>query len=64
MEMKSLHFDEIDGVLEPVSMFAKLDASKNLVVFFDVAVGMDADHGVIWVYGVGDEGVMALTDLA
>jgi hypothetical protein len=29
---------------------------------FDVAVGMDTEDGVIWVYGVGDEGVMAFTD--
>lgn len=29
---------------------------------FDVAVGMDTEDGVIWVYGVADEGVMAFTD--
>ena len=29
---------------------------------FDVAVEMDTEDGVIWVYGVGDEGVMAFTD--
>ena len=29
---------------------------------FDIAVGMDTEDGVIWVYGVGDDGVMAFTD--
>ena len=28
----------------------------------DVANEMDAEDGLIWVYGVGDEGVMAFTD--
>ena len=28
----------------------------------DVANEMDAEDGVIWVYGVGDDGVLAFTD--
>jgi hypothetical protein len=28
----------------------------------DVANEMDAEDGLIWVYGVGEDGVMALTD--
>ena len=28
----------------------------------DVANEMDIEDGVIWVYGVGDDGVMAFTD--
>jgi hypothetical protein len=28
----------------------------------DVASGMDPEDGVIWVYGIGDDGVMAFTD--
>ncbi|WP_315786155.1 hypothetical protein [Bradyrhizobium sp. SZCCHNPS1003] len=28
----------------------------------DVASGMDIEDGVIWVYGVADDGVMAITD--
>src|SRR4051794_27950142 len=28
----------------------------------DVAYEMDLEDGVIWVYGVGDDGVMAFTD--
>ncbi|WP_346347983.1 hypothetical protein [Bradyrhizobium sp. 139] len=30
---------------------------------WDVANGMDLEDGVIWVYGIGDDGVMAFTDL-
>ncbi|MCK1641333.1 MULTISPECIES: hypothetical protein [Nitrobacteraceae] len=29
---------------------------------WDVANGMDTEDGVIWVYGMGDDGVMAFTD--
>ena len=29
---------------------------------YDVAKEMDAEDGVIWVYGLGDDGVMAFTD--
>ena len=29
---------------------------------WDVANGMDPEDGVIWVYGIGDDGVMAFTD--
>jgi len=28
----------------------------------DVANEMDTEDGVIWVYGVGDDGIMAFTD--
>lgn len=29
---------------------------------WDVASGMDTEDGVIWVYGIGDDQVMAFTD--
>jgi hypothetical protein len=28
----------------------------------DVALEMDTEDGVIWVYGIGDDGVLAFTD--
>ena len=31
---------------------------------WDVAVEMDQEDGLIWVYGSGDESVMAFTDFA
>ena len=29
---------------------------------FDIAIEMEIEHGVIWVYGVGEDGVQAFTD--
>ncbi len=29
---------------------------------FDIANEMDAEDGLIWVYGIGEDGVMAFTD--
>ena len=29
---------------------------------FDVAIEMEIEDGVIWVYGVNDEGILAFTD--
>jgi len=29
---------------------------------FDVATEMEPEDGLIWVYGIGDDGVMAFTD--
>jgi hypothetical protein len=38
------------------------DLGENEDWLFDVANEMDIEDGVIWVYGVGDDGVMAFTD--
>ena len=38
------------------------DLGENEDWLSDVANEMDIEDGVIWVYGVGDEGVMAFTD--
>ena len=38
------------------------DLGENEDWLFDVANEMDIEDGVIWVYGVGDEGVVAFTD--
>ena len=35
---------------------------EDEVWLWDVANEMDAEDGLIWVYGPGDDGVMALTD--
>ena len=29
---------------------------------FDIAAQMEPEDGVIWVYGVGDDGILAFTD--
>jgi hypothetical protein len=38
------------------------DLGENEDYLSDVANEMDIEDGVIWVYGVGDDGVMAFTD--
>ena len=38
------------------------DLGENEDWLSDVANEMDIEDGVIWVYGVGDEGVVAFTD--
>jgi hypothetical protein len=38
------------------------DLGENEDWLFDVANEMDAEDGVIWIYGVGDNGMMAFTD--
>jgi hypothetical protein len=38
------------------------DLGENEDWLIDVANGMETEDGVIWVYGVGEDGMMALTD--
>jgi hypothetical protein len=38
------------------------DLGESVDWLHDVAMGMDAEDGVIWVYGSGDDQVMAFTD--
>ena len=38
------------------------DLGESVDWLHDVAMGMDAEDGVIWVYGPGDEQVMEFTD--
>ena len=38
------------------------DLGKDPDWLFDVAVEMDIEDGVIWVYGVNDDSVLAFTD--
>ena len=38
------------------------DLGENEDYLSDVPNEMDIEDGVIWVYGVGDDGVMAFTD--
>jgi hypothetical protein len=38
------------------------DLGESVDWLHDVAMGMDAEDGAIWVYGPGDDQVMAFTD--
>lgn len=39
-----------------------LDLGEDEEWLHDVASELDIEDGVIWVYGAGDDGIMALTD--
>jgi hypothetical protein len=51
---KVFHVTTINRVAE--------DLGENVDWLFDVANEMDTEDGVIWVYGSGDDQIMAFTD--
>ena len=55
-----MHVNKVSHV-KTINLVAK-DLGESEDWLFDVANEMDVEDGVIWVYGVGDEGVMAFTD--
>jgi hypothetical protein len=38
------------------------DLGENADWLHDIAIEMEIEDGVMWVYGVGEDGVMAFTD--
>jgi hypothetical protein len=48
------HVRTIDRVAE--------DVGESVDWLHDISIGMDPEDGVIWVYGLGDDHVMAFTD--
>ena len=55
-----MHINKVHHVTT-IDRVAK-DLGENEDWLQDVANEMDAEDGLIWVYGVGDDGVMAFTD--
>lgn len=55
-----MHVNKISHV-KTIGLVAK-DLGESEDWLFDVANEMDVEDGVIWVYGVGDDDVMAFTD--
>ena len=55
-----MHVDKVHHVTT-INRLAK-DLGENEDRLSDVANEMDVEDGVIWVYGVGDDGAMAFTD--
>jgi hypothetical protein len=55
-----MHVNKVSHV-KTISLVAK-DLGESEDWLFDVANEMDVEDGVIWVYGLGDDGVMAFTD--
>ena len=47
--------------VKTINLVAK-DLGEDEDWLFDVANEMEPEDGVIWVYGIGDEGVLAFTD--
>ena len=55
-----MHVNKVSRV-KTINLVAK-DLGEDEDWLFDVAMEMEPEDGVIWVYGVGDDGVMAFTD--
>jgi hypothetical protein len=55
-----MHVNKVSHV-KTINLVAK-DLGESEDWLRDVANEMDVEDGVIWVYGVGDDGVMAFTD--
>jgi hypothetical protein len=55
-----MHVNKVSHV-KTINLVAR-DLGESEDWLLDVANEMDVEDGVIWVYGVGDDGVMAFTD--
>lgn len=56
----TMHVNKVHSV-KTIGQVAK-DLGEDEDWLFDVAAEMEPEDGLIWVYGVGDDGVMAFTD--
>ena len=56
----TVHVNKVDHVTTIDRVAAQLGESVDFL--HDVANEMDIEDGVIWVYGVGDDSVLAFTD--
>jgi hypothetical protein len=55
-----MHVNKVDHVTTIDRVAARLGESVDFL--YDVANEMDPEDGVIWVYGLGDDGVMDFTE--
>ena len=55
-----MHVNKVDRVTTIDRVAARLGESVDFL--YDVANEMDPEDGVIWVYGLGDDGVMDFTE--
>jgi hypothetical protein len=56
----NMHVNKVHHVTTINRVAERLGESVDRL--YDVANEMDAEDGVIWVYGLGDDGVMAFAD--
>ena len=55
-----MHVNKVSHVTTINQVAADLGESEDWL--FDVAAEMEPEDGLIWVFGIGDDGVMAFTD--
>jgi len=55
-----MHVNKVNHVTTVERVAERLRESVDII--HHVALEMDTEDGVIWVYGVGDDGVLAFTD--
>jgi len=55
-----MHINKVHSV-KTIDRVAR-ELGESVDWLFDIADEMDAEDGIIWVYGVNDDGVMAFTD--
>ena len=55
-----MHINKVSSV-KTLNLVAK-ELGEDEDWLFDVAAEMEPEDGVIWVYGIGDDGVLAFTD--
>jgi hypothetical protein len=55
-----MHINKVHSVKTIDRVARELGASVDWL--FDIADEMDTEDGVIWVYGLNDDGMMALTE--
>ena len=55
-----MHVNKVDHVTTVERVAERLGESVDII--HDVALEMDTEDGVIWVYGDNDDGVMAFTE--
>ncbi len=55
-----MHVNKVHHVTTIARVAKDLGEDENWL--WDVANEMEIEDGVIWVYGIGDEGVLAFTD--
>jgi hypothetical protein len=55
-----MHVNKVSNV-RTINLVAK-DLGEDVDWLYDVASEMEPEDGVIWVYGIGEDGVLAFTD--
>jgi hypothetical protein len=52
--------NKVHAVTVIAAVAQQLGVSEDLL--HDISIGMEPEDGVIWVYGIGEDGIMAFSD--